>query len=250
MPNIEFTPIIAALLSGLFGVVGTLSGIYYQRRSESQRQLVDKVYSPLYNELAEITEGELPFNASEGRFNSYWNELGRYWQSKIDNDLKERIEEYTEKLEMMDFSFRIIADEIVSDKKMGSVKNSVYSGESSEYIDIQLLFKESHTGSRKSYVPILDWFDAYSTELFESNNMHELEEKIKARADSLGSEHRRAIDSWEDKHLKGLGEAIKKADTEIEYSEEISSTSELIEAVKTDSQELSVEIKKESDSLI
>jgi len=100
MSGIQITPLISALIIGLIGLIGTLAGIYYQRRSETKRQLANQIYQPMYDELIEVSEGNLPFDTSDERFRSYWSELDRYWHSRVDDELREQIEEYVDLLDI------------------------------------------------------------------------------------------------------------------------------------------------------
>jgi hypothetical protein len=250
MSGIQITPLISALLTGLIGLLGTLAGVYYQRKSETRRQLASKIYRPLYDELVEVAEGELPFDTSDEQFSSYWSGLDRYWQSRVDEALQKRLEEYTTLLAVANSAFLEIAEEIVSNRKLHEVKNSRSGGGSSEYVDVKLLFKQSSSGGRKTYTALVDWFGAYSTALLESTDIDELRENLEKRADELSPEHRRAIDSWEDEHLVELGKAIQQADDSVDYPDDVSSTDELFERLKTEAESLSIAVKQKADSLI
>jgi len=250
MTGVQITPIISALLTGLIGLLGTLVGVYYQRKSETRRQLVSQIYRPMYDELSEVAEGELPFDTSDEEFCSYWSELDRYWQSRVDDGLRGRLEEYASLLDVANSAFLEIAEEIVSNRKLHDVKSSRSGGGSSEYVDVKLLFKQSSSGGRSTYTALVDWFGAYSEALLESTNVEELRESLEKQADDLSPEHRRAIDSWEDEHLVELGKAIQKADTEVDYPDGVSSTEELFERLKTEAESLSNPVKREADDLI
>jgi hypothetical protein len=250
MYGVQITPLISALLTGLIGLLGTLVGVYYQRKSERRRQLASKIYRPLYDELVEVEDGKLPFDTSDEQFSSYWSGLDRYWQSRVDEKLQKRLEVYTDLLDVANSAFLVIAEEIVSNRELHEVKNSHSSGGSSEYVDVKLLFKQSSSGGRNTHTALVNWFGAYSTALLESTETDELRENLEKRAEELSPEHRRAIDSWEDEHLVELGKAIQEADDSVDYPDNVSSTDELFERLKTEAESLSTVVKQKADSLI
>jgi hypothetical protein len=250
MSGIQITPLISALLTGIIGLLGTLVGVYYQRRSETHRQLARQIYQPMYDELVEVAEGELPFDTSDERFRSYWSELDRYWHSRVDNELRDQIEEYVDLLDVANSAFLEIAEEIVSNRKLSDVKDTRSASGSSEYVEAKLLFKESSSGGRSTYMPLVDWFGAYSTALLEATDTTELRQKLEEQADDLSPEHRRAIDSWEDKHLVELGKAIQTADEEVDFPDGVSSTDELFEKLMSEADTLSKKVKQKTDRLI
>jgi hypothetical protein len=243
-------PLISAILTGLIGVGGTLLGVYYQRKSESHRQLVDKIYQPLYDGLIEVAEGELPSDASGEGFNSYWDGLDSYWQSKVDNELRDELNEYSDMLDAADTVFFVIADELVSNRELNDINAIERRKGSSEYEEVKLLFRQSSNDSRKTYTPLVDWFYSYSLALFQSTDTDELRSKLEKQADSLSPEHRRAIDSLDDRHILALSKAIDTADNQVEYPKDISSTSSLIEAIETKAESLSPKLEQKADSLI
>jgi len=250
MSGIQITPLISALLTGIIGLLGTLVGVYYQRRSETHRQLANQIYQPMYDELVDVSEGELPFDISDERFCSYWSELDRYWHSRVDEKLREQIEEYVDLLDVADTAFLEIAEAIVSNRKLNSVNDTVSGSGSSEYVETKLLFKESSSGGRQTTAPLVDWFEAYSTPLLEAKDTDELRQKLEEQADNRSPEHRRAIDSWEDDDLIELGKAIQEADEQVDFPDEISSTHELFEKLKTEADSLSEVVKQKTDRLI
>jgi len=250
MSGIQITSLISALLTGLIGLFGTIVGIYYQRKSETRRQLANQIYQPLYDELVKVAEGDLPFDTSDEQFCSYWSELDRYWQSRVDAELRGRLEDYTNLLDVADSAFLEIAEEIVSNRKLHEIKDTRSASGSSEYVEAKLLFKKSSSGGRSTYTALVDWFGAYSTALFESTDIDELRENLEEQADDLSPEHRRAIDAWEDEHLVELGKAIQEADSEVDYPDDVSSTEELFERLKTEAESLSIAVKRKADSLI
>lgn len=250
MSGIQITPLISALITGVIGLIGTLAGVYYQRRSETHRQLANQIYQPMYDELVEVSEGDLPFDTSDERFRSYWFELDRYWHSRVDDELRNQIEEYVDLLEIANLAFLEIAEEIISNRKLSDVKDTRSTSGSSEYVEAKLLFKQSSSGGRKTYTPLVEWFEAYSTALLEATDTTELRRKLEEQADDLSPEHRRAIDSWEDKHLRELGKAIQEADEQVDFPGTISSTEELFENLKSEAESLSEAVKQKTDGLI
>lgn len=250
MSGIQITPLISALISGLIGLIGTLVGVYYQRRSETHRQLANQIYQPMYDELVEVSEAELPFDISDEQFCSYWSELDRYWHSRVDDKLQSHIEEYIGLLNVANSAFIEIAEKIISSREIREVKQTRSASGSSEYVEAKLLFKRSSSGGRRSYTPLVDWFEAYSTALLESTDTTELRQKLEEQADDLSPEHRRAIDSWEDKHLRELYKAIQEADEQVDFPGPISSTEELLKKLKSESYSLSEELKQKADKLI
>ena len=250
MSGSQITPLISALITGLIGLIGTLAGVYYQRRSETHRQLANQIYQPMYDELVEVSEGNLPFDTSDERFRSYWSELDRYWHSRVDDKLRDQIEEYVDLLDVANSAFLEIAEAIVSNRKLSDVKDTRSASGSSEYVEAKLLFKESSSGGRQTNTALVDWFEAYSRALLEATDTEELRQKLEQQADDLSPEHRRAIDSWEDKHLVELGKAIQEADKQVDFPSGISSTEELFEKLKTEAESLSEEVKQKTDGLI
>ncbi|WP_144049893.1 hypothetical protein [Halorubrum ezzemoulense] len=248
MSGTEITPLISALLTGLIGLFGTLAGVYYQRRSETHRQLVNQIYRPLYDELVEVTEGDLPFDTSDEQFRSYWTELDHYWHSRVDEDLQEQIERYTSLLDVADSVFYVIAEEIRTNIKLNDVISSTAGNGTTAYVDTKLLYRVS--GGKKTHTSIVNWFESYSTAVLDATDVGELRENLEEQADSLSPEHRRAIDSFDDKHLKELGKGIKKADTEVDFPEGVSSTNELFEELRCQANILSIDVKNKLDSLV
>jgi len=244
----QITTLISPLLTGLIGLFGTLVGVYYQRKSETHRQQVNQIYRPMYNELIEVTEGDLPFDTSDERFRSYWLELDRYWHSQVDEDLRDQIKNYINLLGVANSVFFVIAEEIKSNIRLNTVKSSRAGSGTSAYVDTKLLYRVS--GGKNSYVPLVDWFESYSAAILKATDIDELREKLENKADSLSPEHRRAIDAMEDEHLSELGKAIEKADAEVDFPEGISSTSELFEELETKANSLSNTVKQKSESRI
>lgn len=248
MSEPQITTLISSLLTGVIGLFGTLVGVYYQRKSETHRQLVNQIYRPMYNELIEVTEGDLPFDTSEERFRSYWIELDRYWHSQVDKNLRDQIKNYVELLDIANSVFFVIAEEIKSNIRLNTVKSSRAGSGTSAYVDTKLLYRVS--GGKNSYVPLVDWFESYSTAILKATDIDELRENLEKQADSLSPEHRRAIDAMEDEHIIELGKAIDKADTEVDFPEGISSTGELFEELKGEAKSLSNNVKQKSESRI
>jgi len=153
-------------------------------------------------------------------------------------------------LDVANSAFLEIAEAIVSNRKLSDVKDTRSASGSSEYVEAKLLFKESSSGGRQTNTALVDWFEAYSRALLEATDTEELRQKLEQQADDLSPEHRRAIDSWEDKHLVELGKAIQEADKQVDFPSGISSTEELFEKLKTEAESLSEEVKQKTDGLI
>lgn len=242
---------IPPILTGFFGLLGTIVGVLFQRRSEHNRQVNDNIYRPLFNELKRVSCEGLPYNPEKRRFDSYWFELDWYWKSKVDEDLQSDIIQYIDNLETMNLVLETIAEEIISNRsQLGDLWDGTSGHGDSEYIENKLLMKQNQAGSRRTFKPLITWLSEYHSALFQATDLDELRSHLESQAEKKSPEHRRAIDQWSDRDLVVLGEAIEEADENISFPNELSSVHELNEHLETQADQLADRVNNKSSYLI
>lgn len=243
--------LIPPLLTGAFGLLGTLIGVLYQRRSEYNRQANDNLYRPLLSELKGVSKGELAWDSDTRRFHSYWQNLDWYWKTKMDDELSTDLDNYSSDVDALNQSLEKIAEEIISSRsRLGDLWDGTSGHGESEYIENKLLMRQNQAGSRRTFKPLIYWLAEYSDAFFKSTDIDELRTELEDIADTKSPEHRRAIDEWSDQDLVVLGEAIQETNENILFPDDCTSVFELRERIENEAERLTRELDDASPYLI
>lgn len=83
-------------MSAIAGIVSAGFGAWATRASEKKAWNENEIYQPLYNEIHNATQGDLP----EG-WVSAWDEFGQYRKMRADTKFRRHMNEYTRLLQRL-----------------------------------------------------------------------------------------------------------------------------------------------------
>lgn len=226
----EITSFIAGVVSG---VVVTIVGVLLNAHVDQVKRTRDKVYRPLYNEVAQIKNGE--FTIRKGRIQSKWGELKEDQKNTLDHDITRRLDEYADIINDLNRFLAAFEKAIECDIQdpEGVLPKQITNFEDDSFPNhIQIVYSRNPDGSPKENGGVNSLLTRIASAIIISNDPEELERRMIEMNPNKWS---RAFGSWEDECYEGLLQLRSSAEKKsIERKPKIGQLDEIICTLKKD----------------
>lgn len=215
MPESLTAQLIPVVIGGILGLAGTVIGSYLKARLTKNRELVNSVYRPLFNEVHDVVEhGELPYNSSSGEFESIWRKFDGFQRFRVDEEIAGQmsmieadLEELNTFLDLLEYSLMEVVQGTELDSNGGEPK---------------IIGRTRPNGEPASFIEVRDWLDRYGVAFVKADSKENLRNELIMYSKENNVGNPQLFEDWHDKQFVRLWNAVQKAESEWEIASESS----------------------------
>jgi hypothetical protein len=228
------------------GSLTTLLGISFKQYMSDRNDLVQNVYSPMFDTVSSYSEGDLVFEEESSQLQLLSDQFSPSELNQIDKEVREKVLDMNNSIETLNRFLRNLEMEI---QENGRYRRGSGGGilMSSQSIKPSIIFKMSTGGGHVQGYTLWRWLSEYAASICNSTTVEELRSELKQRAEEIGPECANVIDSFGDEELRQIGQSIENAVEETEFEQGIETHTEQYTRLMTVANETQDMIKQEID---
>jgi len=182
LPSIIF----GAVISTFIGILGN----YINGRIQDQRWRKENIYRPLYNEVDNIRN--MKWLSLLTRIHTKWSELDSYSKLRVDSKLREKLDEYEERIR--DYNLAVVRNKLVIERFVHELEKAVKKA-FSRYLtpNGERFYIKRDTENHPYNIEVRRWLELFKEPLLMYNDGKELCEKLIEYSEKRSMGHERTF---------------------------------------------------------
>lgn len=228
-------PIISEIASFLTGLMSGVIIMAVKKIQESRKKKKEDIYSPLYDEFAEISEEGLsiPNRTRNGIYSSEWHNFEPSERIQIDEELRSDLLDYYERIDDLEGLIEAVDKELSTRVKQTELLRKF----DNQYQFLPIIRNRTEGIRPDKIIRTYDWLTRYGDILIKAESAEDLYIRIK-EFDKTSNVGPKSSQFWSKRHYELIWDTYEDAEEQWLETNQYSSTGELVDEIESQAEDI------------